>query len=203
MRKGSVPKLTRSLIGDVAIDMEPGTSNEPIEAGNTPDKAPYIDGQVAPDPSKALAAATKAFEKAGDTLESINKAATGLAKLTDSSDKLDQLLTTWHTTGQNVSGAAQGIKRFIADNEGNFQPALADLRGVAHKFNDTLDPATQKALRDAINRFNSAAGRLDAGLAELDPAFKEIGAKVRPTPRRPTSASPSAASTWPSKKSGC
>ena len=36
--------------------------------------------QVAPDPSKALAAATKAFEKAGDTLESINEAANGLAE---------------------------------------------------------------------------------------------------------------------------
>jgi phospholipid/cholesterol/gamma-HCH transport system substrate-binding protein len=180
LRKGAVPKLTRSLIGDVAIDMEPGTSNDPLELGKSPGDAQIIEGQVAPDPSKALAAATKAFEKAGDTLESINKAASGLAKLTDSSEKLDQLLTTWHTTGQNVSGAAQGIKKFIADNEGNFQPALADIRGVVHKFNDTLDPDTQKALKDAISRFNSAAGRLDAGLTELDPALKEIGGKVGP-----------------------
>ncbi len=162
--------------------MEPGTSNDPQPTGKTPATAPVIEGQVAPDPSKALAAATKAFEKAGDTLESINKAAAGLAKLTDSSDKLDQLLTTWHTTGQDVSGAAQGIKRFIADNEGNFQPALADLRKVVGKFNDTLDPDTQKALKDGINRFSSAAARMDSGLADLDPAFKDLGAKVSQTP---------------------
>jgi phospholipid/cholesterol/gamma-HCH transport system substrate-binding protein len=183
LRKGAVPKLTRSLIGDVAIDMEPGTSNEIVETGKTPATAPPpIEGQVAPDPSKALAAATKAFEKAGDTLESINSAAKGLAKLTDSSEKLDQFLTTWRTTGQNVSGAAQGIKKFIADNEGNFQPALADLRKVAAKFNDTLDPETQKALKDAINRFSSAAGRMDSGLAELEPAFKDVGAKTDQNP---------------------
>jgi phospholipid/cholesterol/gamma-HCH transport system substrate-binding protein len=183
LRQGAVPKLTRSLIGDVAIDMEPGASNEPLELGKTPRDAPIIEGQVAPDPSKALAAATKAFEKAGDTLESINKAANGLAKLTDSSQKLDQFLETWHTTGQNVSGAAQGIKKFIADNEGNFQPALADIRKVAAKFNDTIDPETQKALKDAINRFSSAAARMDSGLADLDPAFKELGAKAsRTTP---------------------
>jgi phospholipid/cholesterol/gamma-HCH transport system substrate-binding protein len=177
VRKGAIPKLTRSLIGDVAIDMEPGTSNEIIETGKTPVTAPVIEGQVAPDPSKALTAATKAFEKAGDTLESINSAAKGLAKLTDSSEKLDQFLTTWRTTGENVSGAAQGIKKFIADNEGNFQQALADIRKVAAKFNETLDPDTQKALREGINRFASAAARMDSGLADLDPALKDIGGK--------------------------
>ena len=46
----------------------------------SPAHAPIIDGEVAPDPSKALAAATKAFESAGDTLKSINEAAAGLAE---------------------------------------------------------------------------------------------------------------------------
>src|SRR5262249_25045331 len=71
---------------------------------------------------------------------------------------------------------------FIADNEGNFQPALADLRKVAAKFNDTLDPDTQKALKDGINRFASAAARMDSGLADLDPALKDLGAKTNRTP---------------------
>src|SRR5262249_20818133 len=139
---------------------------------------PVIEGQVAPDPSKALAAATKAFEKAGDTLQSINDAAAGLSKLTKSADNLDRLLTTWHTTGQDVSGAAQNIKRFIATNEGNFQPALAQFREVVQKFNSTLDPEAQKALREGISRFSAAAARIDSGLAELDPAFKELGSKA-------------------------
>lgn len=184
LRADSVPRLTRSLIGDVAIDMEPGRSTEFLQASKNPsDKnTPIIEGQVAPDPSKALAAATKAFEKAGDTLQSINDAATGLSKLTKSADNLDRLLTTWHTTGQDVSGAAQGIKRFIGANEGNFQPALAGFREVVQKFNDTLDPESQKALKEGINKFSAAAARIDSGLRDLDPAFKDVGAKVNHTP---------------------
>ncbi len=184
VRAGSAPKLTRSIIGDVAIDMEPGTGEEFQPTGKTPMSAPVIEGSVAPDPSKALAAATKAFEKAGDTLESINAAAAGLAKLTNSADKLDNLLMTWHDTGQNVSNAARGINRFIAENEGNFQPALADLRSVGQKINTALDAEAVKNLREGINRFSNAAAQIDAELAALDPALKEIGAPTsRQSPR--------------------
>src|SRR5262249_31883773 len=137
---------------------------------------------VAPDPSKALAAATKAFERAGDTLESINQAAAGLAKVTKSADNLDRLLTTWHTTGQDVTGAAQAIKRFIETNEGDFKPALANIRQVAQKFNETIDPKTQEALRSGIAKFSSAAGRIDAGVAELEPALEDLGAPVNKSP---------------------
>jgi phospholipid/cholesterol/gamma-HCH transport system substrate-binding protein len=175
VRKGATPRLTRSLIGDVAIDMQPGTGTDFEDTGKTPATAPVIEGQVAPDPSKALTAATKAFEKAGDTLESINSAARGLTKLTDSSDELDQLLKTWHGTGQDVSGAARGLKGFIAANGDNFHE-------VVRKLNDTLDPETQKALQDGINRFSSAAVRIDSGLAELDPALKDLGANTKHTP---------------------
>lgn len=178
IREGSVPRLTRSLIGDVAIDMEPGTGEGHVQTGSTPAGAPVIEGQVAPDPSKALAAATKAFEKAGDTLQSINDAAAGLSKLTKSADNLDRLLTTWHTTGQDVSGAAQGIKRFIAANEGDFHPALENFREVTQKLNGSLDPETMKALREGIARFSAAAARIDSGLADLDPAFKDVGGKA-------------------------
>lgn len=176
LRKGSIPRLTRSLIGDVAIDMEPGTGEGFIETGKTPLTAPEpIEGQVAPDPSKALAAATKAFEKAGDTLESINDAAAGLAKLTKSADNLDQLLTTWNGTGQDVAGAAKNIRRLVDENGDNFRDVLA-------KINGTLDPETQKALREGVTRFSSAAGRIDAGLAQLDPALKDLGSPVKHTP---------------------
>src|SRR4051794_32536491 len=73
LREGSVPRLTRSLIGDVAIDMQPGTGDGLIPTSKVPVDAPVIEGDVAPDPSKALAAATKTFEKAGDTLQAINE----------------------------------------------------------------------------------------------------------------------------------
>ncbi len=60
--------------------------------------APVIEGDVAPDPSKALTAATKVFEKAGDTLQAINEAANGLAKLTKSAENLDDFLTSGSRT---------------------------------------------------------------------------------------------------------
>jgi phospholipid/cholesterol/gamma-HCH transport system substrate-binding protein len=182
VREGSSPRLTRSLIGDVAIDLQPGTGTGFIPAARSPAEARVIEGDVAPDPSKALAAATKAFERAGDTLQAINDAANGLAKITKSSDNLDNLLTTWNGTGKDVTGAAQAIKRFIENNEGDFKPAVANFRRVMQKFNDTLDPETRKALQDGINRFSSAMARIDSGVADLEPALKDLGAKVNHAP---------------------
>jgi phospholipid/cholesterol/gamma-HCH transport system substrate-binding protein len=182
IRQGARPRLTRSLIGDVAIDMQPGTGEAFIATGKAPADAPIIEGEVAPDPSKALAAATKAFEKAGDTLQSINEAASGLAKFTKSSDSLDALIKQWHTTGQNVSRAGQSIDRFIRDNEADFHPALANLRQITQKFNETFDPKTQDALKSGIAKFSSAAGRLDTGIAEVEPALKDLGAPVHHNP---------------------
>jgi phospholipid/cholesterol/gamma-HCH transport system substrate-binding protein len=182
VRKGSSARLTRSLIGDVAIDILPGTSSEPIEAGKTPRDAPFIEGDVAPDPSKALAAATKAFERAGDTLSSINEAAAGLARVTKSADNLDRLLNTWNGTGQDVTGAAQAIRRFIEANEGDFKPAIANFRQVAAKLDKTLDDQTQESLRQGIRRFSDAAARIDAGIADLQPALKDLGSDLRRVP---------------------
>jgi len=182
VRKGSSARLTRSLIGDVAIDMLPGTGTEPIEPGKTPRDAPFIDGEVAPDPSRALAAATKAFESAGDTLASIKAAGDGLAKVTKSADNLDKLLTQWNGTGQDVSGAAQAIRRFIDANEGDFKPAVASLRQVAAKLDKTLDDETQEALRSGIKRFSEAVARIDAGIADLQPALKDLGSDVKHPP---------------------
>ncbi len=184
LREGSIPRLTRSLIGDVAIDMLPGTGTAYIRTGKTPTDpdALVIEGEVAPDPSKALAAATKAFERVGGVFDSINEAASGLAKITKSADNLDSLLTTWNGTGKDVTGAAQAIKRFIGDNEDNFKPAMASLRKVAQKLDETLDPETQKSLQSGITRFSAAAARIDSGLADLEPAFKDLGSKVSHAP---------------------
>ena len=195
LRQGSSPRLTRSLIGDVAIDVQPGTGEGFIAAARVPGDAPVIEGEVAPDPSKAIAAATKAFEKAGDTLESISEAAGGLAKFTKNAERFPQLMTTWDTTGQNVTGAAQAIKRFIETNEADFKPALANVRQVAQKLNETIDPETQAALKSGVGKFAAAAGRIDAGIAELEPALK-ISAPRSTVPRPPTSARPSGDSTW-------
>jgi phospholipid/cholesterol/gamma-HCH transport system substrate-binding protein len=181
LHKGTVPRLNRSLIGDVTVDMMPGTAPGNLETGKLPALAPVIEGEVAPDPSKALAAATKAFESAGDTLKAINSAATGLARISDSAQNLDGFLTSVADAGRNVSKAAQGLDRVIKNNEADIQPMVADLRQVARKLDDSIG---QGALKSGIDKFASAAARLDSGIAQIDPLLKDLGS---PVDRKPTS----------------
>ena len=144
IRTGSVPRLTRSLIGDVTIDMLPGVGPDLIAMGRHPGESDVIEGAVAADPSKALEAATLAFEKAGSTLASIDKAAAGLAQLTQSAPNVDKFLDTWSTTGTDLSQAAKKLNQFIAANEDDFKPALANLREASEKLNHTFDSPTPR-----------------------------------------------------------
>ena len=141
--------------------------------------AEVIEGEVAPDPSKALAAATKAFESAGDTLKSINEAASGLSKISKSAAKLDWFLSSVADAGKNVSLVAQRIEGVIKDNEGDLKPTMANLRQVARKLDEAID---QDALKAGIDRFSSAAARLDADLALIDPVIKDLGSPVTHKP---------------------
>jgi phospholipid/cholesterol/gamma-HCH transport system substrate-binding protein len=182
IREGSVPRLSRSLIGDVTIDLLPGGGKGNIPLSRSAADATIIEGDVATDPSKALAAATIAFEKAGDTLESINQAATGLAKLSKNADGLDDFLKTWNKTGQDVSGAAQRIDGFLKNNETDFRTAMGNVQKVAGKLNDTLTTETQDSFKTGIAKLSAASARLDAQLADAAPLFKDLGAPVNHTP---------------------
>jgi phospholipid/cholesterol/gamma-HCH transport system substrate-binding protein len=182
LHAGAVPRLARSLIGDVTIEMQPGSGSEFLSMGKSPASAPIVEGEVAPDPAKLLSAAAKAFDGASDVLTSINEAANGVSRISKNAEKLDEFLTTWSDTGKNVSKAARKIDSFIAANEDNFKPALADLRQVVDKLNTTFDPPTQTALKSGIDRFSAAAARLDSGIAEIDPVLKDLGAPVNHTP---------------------
>jgi phospholipid/cholesterol/gamma-HCH transport system substrate-binding protein len=182
LHEGTIPRLARSLIGDVTIELQPGTGPGPLPSARSPGNAPVIEGEVAPDPSKALAAATRAFDGAGDTLTAINEAAVGLATIAKNAAKLDDFLGSVADAGRNVSKAAQGIDRVVKSNEADIQPAIADLRQVAKKLNDTLDPRTQDAFKSGIERFSSASARLDSGLAQIEPVFKDLGAPVNHQP---------------------
>jgi phospholipid/cholesterol/gamma-HCH transport system substrate-binding protein len=181
-KAGSVPRLSRSLIGDVTIDMLPGTGPGPMPTSTSPLHAPIIEGSVAPDPSKALQAASETFQKVGGTLASIDQAATGIAKMTQNADKLTTFLDTWSQTGKNVSAAANRIDAFINANQDNFQPAVANLREVSQNLNATLDPETQAALKSGIKQFSSASARLDNSLALASPLFNDLGAPVTSLP---------------------
>jgi phospholipid/cholesterol/gamma-HCH transport system substrate-binding protein len=181
-KAGAVPRINRALMGDASIDLLPGTGLERLETSDSPQKAPIIEGTVAPDPSKALAAATTAFERVGDTLKLIDAAAEGISKVSKSADKVSEFLTTWKATGQRVSAAADGIDRFVRDNEKDFKPAVANLREVSRKLNDTLDPATQDALRSGIRQFATASTQLNTSLTSAAPLFKDLGAPVNSVP---------------------
>lgn len=182
IKAGSVPQLSRSLIGDVTIDLQPGSGPGLIRTSNSPVGAPVIEGAVAADPSKALAAATQAFQKAGSTLESIDLAASGIAKMTQNAEKISEFLNTWDETGRRVSAAAAKIDGFIAANERDFQPAVSNLRQVSQKLNDTLDPSTQAALKTGIDRFSTSFARFDANMASSAPLFRDLGAGTNGTP---------------------
>ncbi len=182
IRAGTVPQLGRSLIGDVSIDLLPGTGPGLLPSSKTPIGAPIIEGAVAPDPSKALAAATKAFEKAGTTLASIDLAAKGIAEVSKSAENLNDFMSTWTKTGQRVSAAASGIDRFIAANEGDFQPAVANLREVANKLNNALDAATIQTIKTGVDRFSSTFARADAGLVAAGPLLRDLGSNTSTLP---------------------
>src|SRR5262249_7359064 len=71
---------------------------------------------------------------------------------------------------------------FIKGNEGDFKPAVANLREVGRKLNETLTPEAQAAFKSGIDRFSTAAARLDAGVAHIDPLLKDLGAPVNVMP---------------------
>jgi phospholipid/cholesterol/gamma-HCH transport system substrate-binding protein len=137
---------------------------------------------VATDPSKALAAATLAFEKAGDTLSTINEAASGLSKLAKNAEHLDDFLKTWTKTGQDLSVASEGIDKFIKTNDSDFRTTLANLQQVSGKLNTTLTPETQDSVKTGIARLSSASARLDGVLADAGPLLKDLGSPVNHTP---------------------
>jgi phospholipid/cholesterol/gamma-HCH transport system substrate-binding protein len=170
------------LIGDVTIDLLPGSGQADLELGRTSAQAPIVDGEVAPDPSKALAAATQVFERVGDTLKTINAAAEGLAKLSKNAEHIDEFLKTWTRTGQDVSAASQSIDQFIKTNENDLRATVVNLQKVGEKLNNTLTPETQDALKTGIARIASASARLDAQLADLGPLLKDLGSPVNHTP---------------------
>jgi phospholipid/cholesterol/gamma-HCH transport system substrate-binding protein len=182
VREGSVPRLSRSLIGDVTIDLLPGTGERNIPMSRTPAGATIIEGEVATDPSKALAAATVAFEKAGDTLKSINEAAQGLSKISKNAEELDVFLKTWTKTGKDLSAVSTALDGFVKTNEGTFKEALDGIRQAANKIDGTLSPETQDAFKTGIARISAASAKLDAQLADSATLMKDLGAPPNHVP---------------------
>ncbi len=178
---GVVPRLSRALIGDVSIDLIPGPG--PNRGELVPSKTPLesmasdriIPGVVAPDPTLALEAATKAFEKAGDTLVAIDEAAKGISKLSNKVQNLDQFLATWTATGQKLGTLSDRANQFVAENQGDIKPTLASIRDATGRFNSTFDEATQKDVRTSMRNLATSTARLDRVLADLGPLASDLG----------------------------
>lgn len=182
VRAGSVPRVTRSLIGDASIDLLPGHGEGFLKTSENPLSAPIVEGEISPDPSKALEAATAAFQRVGETLQSIDDAASGLASVSKKASNIDQFISTWTQTGRQLGATSDQISAFIKANESDFPQAVTNLREVAAKLNATLDPETLASLKTGVNRFSTASGRLDESLTQAGPLFRDLGAPLSAQP---------------------
>lgn len=179
LRGGSVPRITRGLIGDVWIDMLPGDTSVSMLTGSSPDAAMehIIEGAVAPDPSNALAAATEAFRDVKGTLQAIEKAALGLAGVTKKGENLDEFLVSFREMGHKIGKLADRLDQVVQANEGELKPAIASIRQAAEKVNATLDPQTQANLQTTVQQLAQGSTQLGKILADVGPLAADLGGK--------------------------
>ena len=183
LKAGATPRISRALIGDVSIDMLPGTGQGQLETSDNPARAPIIEGRVAPDPTNALASASKAFEKVGGTLESIDRAAKQLSVVGKKAENLDQFIESWRDMGRRVGTLADDLDRVVKANEADLKPAVANVRQFAEKANATFDEKTQANLKASISQLNNGTARLDRVLADVGPLAKDLGAAAGTKPK--------------------
>ncbi len=183
LKVGSVPKITRALIGDVAIEMMPGNGTEPMPLGERPADAPLIEGDVSPDPSKMLASAS-------ETLVAIQEAAKGLGNVAKRAERADELIATFIDTGKKVGSVSDRIEAVLKDGEGDIKPTLANIRTTTERLNKALDDKTVAEFKTMIERISAAGAKLDASLADLKPLLADLGAPVNNAARDQLRASP-------------
>lgn len=186
LASGTVPRLSRALIGDVSIDMLPGSGQGELVLSLTPlasmQEGQIIEGAVAPDPSNALAAATTAFERAGDTLQAIDEAATAIAAVAQRVDEIPALITTWRETGARAGALADRLDQIVAEYEPEIAPTIVSLRNAADSVNATLDEPTRLKIRETATNLSAGSARLNKVLADLGPLAVDLGATAGASP---------------------
>jgi phospholipid/cholesterol/gamma-HCH transport system substrate-binding protein len=177
LRAGSTPQIARGLIGDVWIDMLPGSGSEPLITSRTIEAAArhIVEGSVTPDPSQALAAATEAFANVKGTLSAIEAAANGLASITGKADNVDELIVSFRDAGQKVGSLAGRLDAMIAQSGDDLTPTLASFRQAADAFNQTLDEPTRANLRIAAQELANTTVQLKKLLVDLAPLAADLG----------------------------
>jgi phospholipid/cholesterol/gamma-HCH transport system substrate-binding protein len=186
VRAGSIPKLSRALIGDVSIDMLPSDGEKPIETFKSVAESlrpgNRIDGIVATDPFVLLNGATKIFEEAEKTLVAIEAAATGLTEITKKAGDLDVLLKNLSNAGESVDKLASDVDRVLRENEAEIKPALAGIRGVATKLDSMLSDANREKIEKSLDDLSGAFARLDRLMADIEPFARDLSAKPGEAP---------------------
>jgi len=182
IRAGSVPKLSRAIIGDVAIDFIPGPelSQDLITTYADPQRAMgsdhWVEGMVATDPFVLINDAARIFDQADETLVAIELAAEGLAELTAKLDEeeLRTFVETWTRTGESIDQVANEVGRVLAENEAEIKPTITRLRSVAEKFDELLDDPTQDQIKESLEHLADSAERLDRLIAALEPIAADL-----------------------------
>ena len=184
LRAGSTPRITRGLIGDVWIDMLPGTSQDQLVTSRSPESAlKYIvEGTITPDPANALAAATEAFHDVKGTLKAIETAAIGLSDLTKKAGELDNFIDSFRYASQKVGMLADDVRGVIGQNAEEIGPTLKSFRTAAESLTSTFDAETQASLRTAVRQLSSSSARLDKILADILPIATDLGRSATEPP---------------------
>lgn len=186
IRAGAIPRLARALIGDVSIDLLPGEGQGDLVTSATPSQSKHddriIEGELAPDPSAALSAVTDTFQKATRTLDSIDDAAKGLAKLSTSAENVDEFLATWDDTGKKLGTLAANAEQVITENRAQIKPAIEGIRNVADRMNSSFDPETLQNVRVAVANLTALSAKLDKVVTQLGPLAADLGATAGTPP---------------------
>lgn len=172
------PRISRSLIGDVAIDMIPDPTGGELPLSDTQQAAMgrIVEGDSPIDPTKALEAASAAIEKVGGTLASIKAAADRIDLVASKAENLDEFLVTWGQAGKQLNVVAADLHRVVEANEGDIKPTITSLRQVVQKVDAVLDNDTQGGLKTTLAKLQSAAGRIDEIAESVQPLAKDLSA---------------------------
>lgn len=181
----SVPLVQRALIGDTTIEVLTGSKRlpEPIVLSEDMDKAMIIPGQVSADPNEALGLATTALTKAGQTLESIDEAAKGVAALTKKAEMLEDFINTWSVTGKKLGQLAERADKVVVDNEADIKPSIAAMKRLLEGANETFDGDARAKIQNVIRRADTLTESLDKDvMTALKPLAADLGGDTKRTP---------------------